>query len=104
VSAKPALVCIASISPTRGSEVRNYCRRLRAAIPEAKLLVLRPHLADADVSRSTARMKDAGADFVATSVAEAVEAIGNLYGASGKLTALSETNDVERNEVMAIAR
>jgi predicted PurR-regulated permease PerM len=104
VSVKPALVCIVSISPTRGSEVRNYCRRLRAAIPEAKLLVLRPHLADADVSRSTARMKDAGADFVATSVAEAVEAIGNLYGASGKLTALSATNDVERNQVVAIAR
>jgi predicted PurR-regulated permease PerM len=76
---QPRLLCITAISPTRGSEVRNYCRSVRSALAETRILVLRPMLADADVSKSAARMKDAGADYVATSVAEAVETIANLF-------------------------
>jgi predicted PurR-regulated permease PerM len=75
---RPDLVCIASLSPTRGSEVRNYCRQLRAERPDAKLLVLRPNVADTDAGRSAARMKDAGADCVVTSIAEALQGIERL--------------------------
>jgi len=75
---RPDLVCIASLSPTRGSEVRNYCRQLRAERPGAKLLVLRPNVADTDAARSAARMKDAGADCVVTSIAEALQGIERL--------------------------
>jgi hypothetical protein len=78
VGLAPDLVCIASLSPTRGSEVRNYCRQLRAARPETKLLVLRPNVADTDVSRSAARMKEAGADCVVTNIAEALQGIEQL--------------------------
>ncbi|MGH8177439.1 MAG: AI-2E family transporter [Steroidobacter sp.] len=78
IERKPTLICIAGISPTRGSEVRNHCRRIRSALPDTKVLVLRPTLAEADPSRSAARMKEAGADYVATGTKDAVEAIANL--------------------------
>lgn len=78
IEQKPALVCVVAISPTRGSEVRNYCRRIRRELPQTKVLVLRPHLADADISKSAARMKDAGADCVVTSTRDAVQAMGTL--------------------------
>ena len=81
---KPALLCVAAISPTRGAELRNYCRIVRSALPETTILVLRPALAGADVSKSAARMKDAGADYVATSVADAVETIENLLAGASK--------------------
>jgi predicted PurR-regulated permease PerM len=55
----PQLVCIVSLSPTRGSEARGYCRQLRAQRPETKLLVLRPNVADTDASRSAARIAEA---------------------------------------------
>jgi len=78
IAARPDFVCIVSLSPTRGSEVRAYCRRLRAERPEAKLLVLRPNVADSDAARSAARMKEAGADCVVTSIVDALRAIERL--------------------------
>lgn len=78
LQARPMLVCMTAISATRGAEVRSYCRRLRAAMPETKLLVLRPHAAHADSSRSELRLKEAGADAVVTSAKQALEAIANL--------------------------
>jgi predicted PurR-regulated permease PerM len=78
IELKPDLVCIVSLSPTRGSEVRSYCRQLRAERPKAKLLVLRPNVADTDVARSAARMKEAGADCVVTSIAEALDGIERM--------------------------
>jgi predicted PurR-regulated permease PerM len=78
LSLHPNLVCVVSLSPTRGSEVRNYCRQLRSERPDAKLLVLRPNVADTDVGRSAARIKEAGADSVVASIAEALECIERL--------------------------
>jgi hypothetical protein len=75
IDMRPELVCIVSLSPTRGSEVRGYCRQLRAENPDAKLLVLRPNVAASDISRSAARMKEAGADCVATNITEALAGI-----------------------------
>ena len=78
IEMQPQLLCIVSLSPTRGSEVRGYCRQLRSEAPDTKLLVLRPNVTDSDVSRSGARIKDAGADAVATNIAETLEAIEQL--------------------------
>lgn len=78
VDRRPALVCIAALSPTRGAEVRHYCRRFRSELRDVRILVLRPALAEADVTRSVQRMKEAGADAVATSTEEAVEVVANL--------------------------
>jgi hypothetical protein len=76
----PKLVCIAAISPTRGSEIRNYCRRLRQQAPDTKVLVFRPSIAEADLSRSVERIKESGADCVATTMQEAIEAVNSLLG------------------------
>jgi predicted PurR-regulated permease PerM len=70
---RPSIVCIVAISPTRGSETRNFCRRIRAANREAKILVLRPHVDEADLPRTVSRLKDAGADTVVTTTKDAVE-------------------------------
>lgn len=72
------LTCIVAISPGRGAEARNYCRRIRAARPDAPLLVLRP-LPDAeDAARSVTRMKEAGADCVAITLQHALEQMENI--------------------------
>jgi predicted PurR-regulated permease PerM len=78
IQQRPLAVCVGAISPTRGAEVRNFCRRLRGAMPETKLVVLRPLALDVDAERSSSRMQDAGADIVLTNVKDAVEAIERL--------------------------
>jgi predicted PurR-regulated permease PerM len=75
IEQRPVAVCIAAISPTRGAEVRNFCRRLRNALPQAKLIVLRPVTVEVDVERSSLRMHEAGADTFVTNAKDAVEAI-----------------------------
>jgi predicted PurR-regulated permease PerM/DNA-binding NarL/FixJ family response regulator len=75
---RPGLACIVAISPERGAEARNYCRRIRAARPDTKLLVLRVHAVATDVEHSIARMKEAGADYVAMSIQDAVREVGHL--------------------------
>lgn len=78
VERKPRLICIAALSPTRGVEVRHYCRRFRSEMREVCIVVVRPALAETDATASAQRMKDAGADVVVTTMKEAVEAIANL--------------------------
>lgn len=74
------LNCIVAVSQTRGVEARNYCRRLRAAHPDARLLVLRPLPEGSDTAHSVARMKEAGADYVVASIQQALQEIGSLPG------------------------
>jgi predicted PurR-regulated permease PerM/methylmalonyl-CoA mutase cobalamin-binding subunit len=78
IEQRPVVVCIGAISPTRGAEVRNFCRRLRNAAPETKVIVLRPLAVEVDAERSSTRMHEAGADVVVTNAKDAVEAIQKL--------------------------
>jgi predicted PurR-regulated permease PerM len=78
IEQRPVAVCIGAISPTRGAEVRAFCRRLRSAAPETKVIVLRPRAIEADIERSASRLQEAGADIVVVSTQEAVEAIERL--------------------------
>jgi predicted PurR-regulated permease PerM len=82
IEQQPKLVCVVAVSPSRGAEIRNYCRRIRSELPDAGLLVFRPHVVDADLERSAARMKDAGADRMVTNVKDAVEAVQAAMSAS----------------------
>jgi predicted PurR-regulated permease PerM/methylmalonyl-CoA mutase cobalamin-binding subunit len=82
IEQRPAVVCIGAVSPTRGAEVRNFCRRLRNAAPETKVIVLRPLAVDVDAERLSTRMHDAGADVVVTNAKDAVEAIQKLLAAA----------------------
>ncbi len=94
IEQRPVAVCIGAISPTRGAEVRNYCRRLRNAVPETKVIVLRPLALEVDAERSSTRMHEAGADIVVTNAKDAVEAIERLLtqapAASPSLAAVGE--------------
>ena len=77
IEQRPLAVCIGAISSTRHAEVRTYCRRLRSAAPETKIIVLRQEV-ETDVERSSTRMHEAGADVVVGSAKDAIEAIERL--------------------------
>jgi predicted PurR-regulated permease PerM len=78
IEQRPVVVCIGAITPTRGAEVRNFCRRLRNAVPDTKLIVLRPMAVEVDAERSSTRMHEAGADIVVHNAKEAVDAVQKL--------------------------
>ncbi|MDY6949676.1 MAG: AI-2E family transporter, partial [Pseudomonadota bacterium] len=80
----PAMICIAAAPSTRGSELRNYCRRIRGALPEVKIIVLRPQLADDQAPPSVERFREAGADCLVTATKEAVVAINRLLPEPGE--------------------
>lgn len=82
MAASTDLTCIVAVSQTRGAEARNYCRQIRAARPDAKLLVLRSLPDASDVAHSVTRMKEAGADYVATSIQQTLQGIERLLARS----------------------
>jgi predicted PurR-regulated permease PerM len=76
---KPRMVCIAGTATTRGSELRNYCRRIRSALPDTRIVVLRPQLTDVQTPLSSERFKEAGADCLVLSAKDAVVAMDRLF-------------------------
>ena len=102
IEQQPDLVCVVAVSPTRGAEICNYCRRIRSALPNAKVLVLRPHVLDADLSRAAARMLDAGADHMVTNVKDAVEAIRTA--ATAAPTAVPRVSPAPATHLSSVAR
>jgi hypothetical protein len=83
----PAVICIAAAAATRGSELRNYCRRIRAALPDTRIVVLRPQLTDEETPRSVERFRDAGADCLVVGVKEAIVAIDRMLSQTAALPA-----------------
>ncbi len=71
IDAAPSLVCIAALPPSGNVNARFLCRRLRAALPQAYILVLMP---EAEANRSkeaAARLREAGANGIASNLREA---------------------------------
>ncbi len=102
---RPQIACIVALTPTRGSEVRSYCRKLRAQQPDTKLLVLRPEIAAGDVSRSSARMQEAGADCVVGTIQEAMTSLEKFWPQpAGRSRALQELDEPVRQPLWASAR
>ncbi|HKS53856.1 MAG TPA: AI-2E family transporter [Steroidobacteraceae bacterium] len=77
IELRPMAVFIGAISPSHNAEVRNYCRRLRNAVPETKIVVLRPAV-EADMERSQSRLHEAGVDSIVWNAKEGIEAIERL--------------------------
>jgi hypothetical protein len=77
---RPAAVCIAVLPPGGLHRARSVCKRLRATVSGLRIIVLRPR-ADLDEEESAPRLREAGADAVARSLAEAVAEIEPLLGA-----------------------
>jgi predicted PurR-regulated permease PerM len=98
IRSAPAMICIAAAAATRGSELRNYCRRLRSALPDTKIVVMRPQLTDDDAPRSVDRFREAGADCLVSGAKEAVVAIDQM------LPATVESSQPESSHARAAAR
>ena len=72
-----SVVCLADLPPSPSSKTRYFVRRLRSAFPELRILVGRwgpPALAD----ESTQALRDAGANHVASTLAQTREYVGGL--------------------------
>jgi predicted PurR-regulated permease PerM len=77
VQRRPGVVCIAALPPSGTVNARFLCRRLRAELPGAYILVLHP---DASANRSpeaAARLREAGANSVAVSLREAASSLAS---------------------------
>jgi methylmalonyl-CoA mutase cobalamin-binding subunit len=65
----PAVICVGSLPPGGLAHTRYLCKRLRARFPAAKIVVGRWGL-KGDVEENRERLQEAGADLVATTLAE----------------------------------
>jgi cell division inhibitor SulA len=66
---EPAVVCIAALPPGGLAHTRYLCKRLRARLPEARIVVGRWGLKD-DVEQNREQLAEAGADQVETTLLE----------------------------------
>jgi predicted PurR-regulated permease PerM len=66
---EPAVVCIGALPPGGLAHTRFLCKRLRAQLPRAKIVVGRWGL-KGDVEQNQQQLQDAGADQVETTLAE----------------------------------
>jgi hypothetical protein len=80
---RPEVVCIAALPPGGSANARFLCRRLRAALPEARLLVLRPEPVAQRSQESAARLREAGASGVSYGIREASELLLGSYQGEG---------------------
>jgi len=76
----PKIVCIAALSTTRGAEVRNYCRKLRALAPDTTIVVLRPMLQEVSMARAAERLREAGAHYVVSTTQAVIETLNEILG------------------------
>jgi hypothetical protein len=68
-SEQPVAACIISLPPRGPAHARYLCKRLRASMPDLKLIVACPGLT-LNLDRVRTRLQAAGADYVTTSLAE----------------------------------
>ncbi|MGQ0507378.1 MAG: AI-2E family transporter [Myxococcaceae bacterium] len=71
VNSQPRFIFIASLPPAGGAKARFLCRKLKTQLPNASLTVLRPANESDDPARSSAALREAGADGVITTMAAA---------------------------------
>ncbi len=72
LSKSPAVVCVAALPPAGNNNARFLCRRLRSALPQAYIVVLSPETEPHRSREAAARLREAGASQVVTSVSEAI--------------------------------
>jgi predicted PurR-regulated permease PerM len=74
-SLEPARICITALPPAGNSNARFLCRRLRARLPQAFIVVLAPEPEQQRSGEAAARLREAGASYVAASVGETVQVL-----------------------------
>jgi hypothetical protein len=68
---RPSTVCIAALPPSGHVNARFFCRRLRAQLKDAYILVLVPEAPGSHSPEAAARLREAGASSVVSSLREA---------------------------------
>jgi hypothetical protein len=72
---RPRRICIAALPPAGNNNARFLCRRLRAKLPQAQIIVLMPEDEHHRSHEAVARLREAGADHVAASLEEALRVL-----------------------------
>jgi predicted PurR-regulated permease PerM len=67
----PAVVCVAALPPEGGPYARQLCHRLKARFPRLTVVAFRPNEPGVDPTRAAKRLREAGADVVGATLAEA---------------------------------
>jgi predicted PurR-regulated permease PerM len=74
----PDVVCIGSFAPEGGPHARRLCQGIKGRFPRSILVAFRPDEPDVDPARAAGRLRDAGADLVVSSLAQARDEISRL--------------------------
>ncbi len=82
----PEVVCLGFLPPEGGTVARQLCRRIRETFPGLTILTLRPNEPGGEAARAAARMREAGADAVASTLSAASAELTRLL-AQAKSTA-----------------
>jgi hypothetical protein len=75
---QPDLICIGTLPPGGVAHTRYLCKRLRACFPEVKIIVARCGMVSRDQGVQE-RLREAGADLVATSLAQTRKQLENWH-------------------------
>lgn len=78
---KPELVCIAALPPEGGPYARQLCQRLKARFPTLTVVAFRPNEPGIDPAGAAKRLREAGADRVVATLAEASAEVSRLLTA-----------------------
>jgi hypothetical protein len=72
---RPTRICIAALPPAGNNNARFLCRRLRARLPQAQIVVLFPEDEQHHSREAAARLREAGADHVALTLEDALRVL-----------------------------
>lgn len=92
----PAVICIGALPPGGLAHTRYLCKRLRARLPEAKIVVGRWGLKD-DVEQNDEQLREAGADQVATTLLDTRRHLGDWLPVLAQAKPKSTRGGVARN-------
>jgi predicted PurR-regulated permease PerM len=67
----PGVVCVGSFPPEGGPHARRLCQGVKARFPDLAVVAFRPSEPGVDPGRAAERLRDAGADVVVATLAEA---------------------------------
>jgi predicted PurR-regulated permease PerM len=97
----PAIICVGSLPPGGLAHARYLCKRLRARFPEVKILVGRwGFKGDAEPNRE--QLREAGADLVATTLAEARDQLSTWLPVLGSVLPQPREGGNVRRQVAAV--
>jgi predicted PurR-regulated permease PerM len=82
VQARPAAICIAALPPGGNANARFLCRRLRAELADAFIVVLLPEAPGKRSREAAARLREAGANGIAYEVREAARLLSARLAAA----------------------